>query len=231
MDYSERIKGIRKAKGLSQVQVAESVGISQAAYGKIESGFTKSISIDIGVGIAKSLGVSFVQLFDIEETSEIFLEQTYTISKLRARVKELEERIKEKDDLNKLLKSQNRSLLKEALQFHFERDLHELMYNENSIAAGDATQKETANRDQRILTALIRLSVEDIQEKGLSNFDVIEILYNSDPMVKRFEQDEQDVAKRLTQHWNQFMNITESEVNDFLALQQRRSRGASAKNE
>ncbi|MBN2893258.1 MAG: helix-turn-helix transcriptional regulator [Bacteroidales bacterium] len=66
MYYSEKIKKRRKERGYSQAEMAEKVGISQAAYGKIESGFTKSVTIEVGKGIAAALDISFTDLFEIE---------------------------------------------------------------------------------------------------------------------------------------------------------------------
>lgn len=65
MSYTEKIKHYRKVKGLSQTEVANKTGISQAAYGKIESGFTKSITIETGKKLAEVLEISFNELFDI----------------------------------------------------------------------------------------------------------------------------------------------------------------------
>lgn len=60
-----RISLLRTEKGLKQSEMARLIGISQTAYAKIESGKTKSISIEIGKGIAKALSVDFNDLFGI----------------------------------------------------------------------------------------------------------------------------------------------------------------------
>ncbi|MDP2887479.1 MAG: helix-turn-helix transcriptional regulator [Bacteroidota bacterium] len=71
MDISEKIRQLRKQKGISQSKMAEVIGISQAAYAKIETGDTKSISIEIGKGISKALDISFNELFDIESSEDV----------------------------------------------------------------------------------------------------------------------------------------------------------------
>jgi transcriptional regulator with XRE-family HTH domain len=70
--FGEKIKTIRKAKGISQTVVAESCGIKQSSYANIESGKTQNITIDTGKGIAKAIGVSFYELFKIDMSHDDF---------------------------------------------------------------------------------------------------------------------------------------------------------------
>lgn len=65
-DVLNRIIGIRKSKKVSQKEIAESLGISQAAYAKFESG--NSITIDRLYKIAEFLGVSINEILDIKPT-------------------------------------------------------------------------------------------------------------------------------------------------------------------
>jgi len=62
----EKIKRIRKSKGISQTTVSNTCGIKQSSYANIENGKTQNITIEIGKGIAKALKISFNDLFDIE---------------------------------------------------------------------------------------------------------------------------------------------------------------------
>lgn len=55
MNLGASIKAIRKSKGVSQVELAEKIGVSQAMLCQIERG-TKSLSLPLGVDIAKALG-------------------------------------------------------------------------------------------------------------------------------------------------------------------------------
>lgn len=103
MNYSEKIKEYRKEKGFSQTDMAKKIGISQAAYGKIESGFTKNITIEVGKGIAKALGISFGELFKIEGYQFASAEKDALINSLKEskillekKIKELEERLEER---------------------------------------------------------------------------------------------------------------------------------------
>lgn len=66
----EKIRSIRKSKGISQTAVADSCSIKQSSYANIENGKTQNITIEIGKGIAKALDISFNELFDIEATPQ-----------------------------------------------------------------------------------------------------------------------------------------------------------------
>ena len=62
----DKIKGHRKVKGLSLMELAKILEVSDTALSKIETGKTKSITIDLGKGIAKALEIPFYKMFDIE---------------------------------------------------------------------------------------------------------------------------------------------------------------------
>ena len=57
MEFSERLKDLRKQTGLTQVDVAEKLGISQPAYASWERGVKKPTQENL-VKIAKILNVS-----------------------------------------------------------------------------------------------------------------------------------------------------------------------------
>lgn len=62
---NKKIRSLRKASGLSQAYVASVCELTQSSYASIENGKTKSITIEVGKGIAKALGVPFTELFEI----------------------------------------------------------------------------------------------------------------------------------------------------------------------
>lgn len=99
MNISEKIRQLRKQKGLSQSKMAEVIGISQAAYAKIETGDTKSITIEIGKGIARALDVSFNELFEIE-TKGVNIE---LVEKLKSEIENFKRQLEEKSLLIDLL--------------------------------------------------------------------------------------------------------------------------------
>lgn len=68
-EISNKIQRIRKEKGLSQTYVAKIAGIKQPSYASIESGDTRSISLNVAIGIAKALEIPFNELYDIPSPS------------------------------------------------------------------------------------------------------------------------------------------------------------------
>jgi transcriptional regulator with XRE-family HTH domain len=105
---NEKIKRLRKLSGISQVEVATSASITQSSYASIEKGDTKSISIEVGKGIAKAIGISFNELFDVEPSKE----NSEQIDLLSAENEDLKEKFEEKLQLLEMLK-------KEKEQFKF----------------------------------------------------------------------------------------------------------------
>ncbi|MDB4582951.1 helix-turn-helix transcriptional regulator [Draconibacterium sp.] len=106
MDIIKKIKERRKELKISQKQVAEIIGISQAGYAKIEKiKDGKSISIKNGISIAKALNISFNELFDIEKPvnpEEVDLtNENMRLKKELALKEELSELYKEKNELLK----------------------------------------------------------------------------------------------------------------------------------
>ena len=122
-ELKNRIQDTRKAKKINQSQIAKHLGISQAAYAKIESGKT-SLSLDKLFLVADFLGVSIG-----------FLLGDYTISngnndeleKLRKSETELKKRIAELEEMNVTLRSNRRSFVYSLIS-HIENDPYNSMY-------------------------------------------------------------------------------------------------------
>lgn len=88
----EKIRSIRKSKGISQTAVADSCSIKQSSYANIENGKTQNITIEIGKGIAKALGFSFNELFDIEGTPQNQDQAKVLISEIELLKKQIEDK-------------------------------------------------------------------------------------------------------------------------------------------
>ncbi len=56
MSYSEKIKRLRKDKGITQKELAEKLEISQPMLAQLERG-TKALSVNMAVAIAEALKV------------------------------------------------------------------------------------------------------------------------------------------------------------------------------
>lgn len=96
---NEKIKLLRKQRGISQVEVAKAAGINQASYSNIEKGDTKSITIEVGKGIAKAFGIQFSELFDIEISNPQDSVLESEIATLKTQNQDLIDKIKEKEKL------------------------------------------------------------------------------------------------------------------------------------
>ncbi|WP_438712354.1 helix-turn-helix domain-containing protein [Aquimarina muelleri] len=82
MDIAERIKLFRTNKGLSQKEVALSVGIDQAQYSRIESGKVEP-TISSLQKIADALEIKVVELFSEEQPIDVNSYDQDIINKLR----------------------------------------------------------------------------------------------------------------------------------------------------
>lgn len=70
----KNLTSIRKAKGLSQTELAEAVGIKQATVSRIEKGVNNP-SLDVAEKIAVALGVNVVELFGLPELEQTVLQK------------------------------------------------------------------------------------------------------------------------------------------------------------
>jgi transcriptional regulator with XRE-family HTH domain len=143
----EKIREFRKQKGINQKQVADSAGLSVAAYSNIESGISKSITIVAGKGIAKALGVSFAELFDIEVVGTTTSEAAGELEQLRVRIGELEDKnFKLQTDIN-----QRDSHIATLVQYKdiLKYKLIEMIYKDYLIALSSYQQRLGNAKDDK----------------------------------------------------------------------------------
>lgn len=115
-EISEKIKELRKAKKLSQEELAEKIGITQASYFQIEKGKTE-LSVERLFQIASVLDVSAFDLLDVVNQEKKQSEGSKKVKELEVLVnhwKELAETRNEKIKyLEKHLKGLSDALLEE----------------------------------------------------------------------------------------------------------------------
>jgi transcriptional regulator with XRE-family HTH domain len=88
-----RIKEIRKNNKITQTELAEKIGVTQAAVAKIEANTNNSLSVDMALKIAGALDTNIYELFGEE------------VDKPQNRnIKELEKELKRRQDYIKILK-------------------------------------------------------------------------------------------------------------------------------
>jgi transcriptional regulator with XRE-family HTH domain len=105
---NEKIKELRKIRGISQDEVACELGLSQSQYSRREKGEIKFL-VDEILKISKILKVSVAHIYGEENTSftlhtqngGVFGQYITVHEKL---IEQYEKRIKEKDELIELLK-------------------------------------------------------------------------------------------------------------------------------
>jgi len=95
----EKIRRIRKEKGLRQIQVAEIAAITQSALASIENNKTTNIFLKVAKGIAKALEVSFNELFEVESGIQKHEELEAEIERLQNQVKSLNEWLADKNTI------------------------------------------------------------------------------------------------------------------------------------
>jgi len=188
MNTQERIKQYRKKKNLSQSQIAKEIGISQAAYAKIESGVTENMTLVVATGIAKALGEDFNEVFEIEKDNK-------TIVALKDEIEELKNRISEKDQLIKSITSQHKYtkhvLIAEVYLFHYNQleKLKEQLENcsneneRNALTEEISRVQKAEKRKYKIYTTSGVLEQSDIDESYSRMSEVYEGFIDD---IKRF---------------------------------------------
>lgn len=218
MDYSSKIKDIRVRKGLSQNEVATKIGISQAAYGKIESGFTKSISIEIGKGIARVLDVSFVELFEVESDEanrRLILDQ---IDELETEISKLKKSLTEKDILIYHFRDRYKQLYLEKIELDFLDYLELLNQIYKAMKNFEAAEYKSKFEEQlRNEKEYMKDKIAEIKKEGIfSEFEILDILFQNDFNIVDIVESDEDIANKLTLYWSEYFDISQSKVEQFL---------------
>lgn len=216
----EKIKQIRKSKGISQTVVADICGIKQSSYANIESGKTQTISIEVGKGIAKALKVSFYELFEIPD-SNASNEEGSKFQKLQKENEDLKTRISEKNSLIDVLKRENFELWKEKLRKKIKDHLFFWLEDEKKIRQSNSTS------DNSDYEGLQEIWVNDIksyisfalENKFLTIDEIFEDLTYNVELIELLEEDSNSINEfiaNFTKFLNQLIPISEKEVQTLL---------------
>lgn len=119
MEIGEKIKQIRKDKGLQQKAVALEVGLDQSNYNKVENG-KREPSLEVLQKLSTILGVSIDELLSPENNKKpsIVTIEDKTISEKIRLMEQLEE-----EDKNVLYRMLDTMLTKQKFQNFFEQNL------------------------------------------------------------------------------------------------------------
>lgn len=124
MEFSERLKSLRKQAGLTQVDVAEELGISQPAYASWERGVKKPTQENL-VKIAQILNVSVDYL-----------------------VGNSEEKADELDNIEFLFRMNSKGLTKEEKEI-FKKELIEFMEKRKKAFKGEKRQRGKLDKNEK----------------------------------------------------------------------------------
>ena len=124
MKFSERLKDLRKQAGLTQVDVAERLGISQPAYASWERGVKKPTQENL-VKIAQILNVSVDYL-----------------------VGNSEEKADELDNIEFLFRMNSKGLTKEEKEI-FKKELIEFMEKRKKAFKGEKSQRGKLDKNEK----------------------------------------------------------------------------------
>lgn len=119
MEVGEKIKQIRKDKGLQQKEVALEVGLDQSNYNKVENG-RREPSLQVLQKLSAILGVSIDELLSPENNKQpaVVTVEDKTLSEKIRLMEQLEE-----DDKNVLYRMLDTMLTKQKFQTFFEQNL------------------------------------------------------------------------------------------------------------
>lgn len=119
MEVGEKIKQIRKDKGLQQKAVAIEVGLDQSNYNKVENG-RREPSLEVLQKLSAILGVSIDELLSSENNKKpsLVTVEDKTISEKIRLIEQLDE-----EDKNVLYKMLDTMLTKQKFQNFFEQNL------------------------------------------------------------------------------------------------------------
>jgi transcriptional regulator with XRE-family HTH domain len=213
----EKIRRIRKSKGISQMTVADTCNIKQSSYANIESGKTQNITIEIGKGIAKALDVSFNELFEIEVQGVSGSDVESLLNEKKAKIEDLQKQIEKTDKLNDFLQEENKWLKHENALYRIFRDFFETIQDELFIL-GVKQPERTPIPDMRI-EHLKEIIAPYLKTGYPDKKSILSILFNNIDFIEFIElktSGKEDFIKESTTYINKFFPVSENEVEKFV---------------
>lgn len=217
---SDRVLRLREEKKFSRKYLAELAEVSQPTIYNIENGKTENITLSVGKKIAKALGISFGELFEIETFVSDSNDFKMQLDQLREKVKELEKQLGKELELNILLKNENKRLYTEVV----ERTLSSVFdfFNELYIYIEDSNNEEENEKRRSILKSELK-SVEKylngvIEQGIISKSELLEIIYKYDPRIFNIENSSSNFSEDLKNYLKQFIEINDEDIERLLVL-------------
>ncbi|MFA5478942.1 MAG: helix-turn-helix transcriptional regulator [Candidatus Muiribacteriota bacterium] len=210
MEIHEKIRELRQKRRLRQVEIAELIGIKQSTYSLIEDGKTKNISLNVAIGIAKALDVSFNELFDIEYKPE----DTQIIEKYLKENTELKETVQKNNQLIELLQHKNQELQKAKAGLELREEFRLYYETDQKIkkSKSESDKEKLTNYQRDINKPFVRKKLDEIIRSGIfSRYELFELFFEYDPIVDEICKSSTNLNEELNRHLSQFINILPEE--------------------
>ncbi|WP_297092214.1 helix-turn-helix domain-containing protein [uncultured Draconibacterium sp.] len=215
---SDKIIQGRKAKRINQKDFAQLIGVSQPSLIKFEKGETDLIPLGVAKKISNELDIPFTELFDIESLNNrrtILLEK---IDELEEKSIKLKSEINDKELLIDFFKEKYKNLYVKKI----ERDFTDYIELLNEIYEGirnfDSDEMKDKLKEQLVLEKeYMKDTIKGILKEGIfTDFELLELLYLNDIYLTAIVESENNIAAKLTEYWSEFMDISQSKVEQFL---------------
>lgn len=184
----DKIKGLRKSKGLSLMDLANILSVSDTSLSKIETGKTKNVTVEFGKSLAKALNISFVDLFEIEvkanKESEILVSE----------IEDLKKKIEEKTLLIDLLLREQEIFKRTSVQAI-------VSYSDNIISRIDEELKIAKTDNERAYLEAQKRSQIVTKQHMIDNFLHIGFFNQSD--IDSYYKELREHYEALGKIWKQ----------------------------
>ncbi len=221
---SKKIKEQRIQKGISQVDMAKAAGMSRSAYIAFENrneteNKTETLSLTAAFGIAKALGISFNELFEIEVFVTNVSGAAGELEKLQERVKELEKRITEKDNLISLLQNENKWV-------KYENALNRILKNFTELINDEMYFEKTKDAKRIPIIEFRKENLKEIIDSYVSagypdEKDLLKILFTNIYFIQFYENksaSKDEFIKSCALYLNKFFKVDEQAVEKFVKI-------------
>ena len=144
-DISKRIVQLRKSKGYGQKEFASIIGVSHVSLSKFENLKTDIISLGVAKKIAKELGISFIELFEIEDSETGSSELTNEIAEKESEIEKLKSTLNDKVIMVEMYKNEKTRISKDILHFLEETHDTQIYYLNKNSSLSKFQKKEIQN--------------------------------------------------------------------------------------
>ncbi len=211
-----KIAELRRSKGINQKDLASEIGVSQPSLIKFEKGEVDIIPIGVAVKLVKTLGVSFNELFEIEDPGIERGEANTELEKLREEVRDLKKQIQRMDLTIETLNGKKSELEHEVAEQAMNAKIIDLLQSELYLSATDNEINEEVITLKNRQIYLLKSDFEYFVEQGVyEKLDLIDEFFNVKEFVGLFYNEsstKKEFIKKCAIYLNQFASFNESDI-------------------